>query len=166
MEIDLQTIVVECVKLEAENIKLKKLVRLYKSKPDVSEQIQNMLHYNKQVSSYKYSPPLVCLILVNFKEPGMDRISIFNIWIFMVPGQKLDHRNLPFRTTWVGFPGLEMLLDYPWAIYFCPEGKGWILEQVENVAKIDQNDQFWIICSGTSQTGFISLIRFSFTRKC
>ena len=96
----------------------------------------------------------------------MDRISIFNIWIFMVPGQKLDHRNLPFRTTWVGFPGLEMLLDYPWAIYFCPEGKGWILEKVENVAKIDQNDQFWIICSGTSQTGFMSLIRFSFTRKC
>ena len=57
MEIDLQTILVECVKLEAENIKLKKLVRLYKSKPDVSEQIQNMLHYNKQVS-YKSDLPL------------------------------------------------------------------------------------------------------------
>ena len=31
-------------------------------------------------------------------------------------------------------------------VYFDLERKGWILEQVENVAKIDQNDRFWIIC--------------------
>ena len=30
-------------------------------------------------------------------------------------------------------------------VYFDLERKGWILEQVENVAKIDQNDRFWII---------------------
>ena len=52
MEADLERILVDSIQLETENITLKQLVRFYNGKPDMKDQLKNMLHYNQQVTSY------------------------------------------------------------------------------------------------------------------
>ena len=52
MEADLERILVDSIQLETENITLKQLVRFYNGKPDMQDQLKNMLHYNQQVKSY------------------------------------------------------------------------------------------------------------------
>ena len=52
MEADLERILVDSIQLETENITLKQLVRFYNGKPDMQDQLKNMLHYNQQVTSY------------------------------------------------------------------------------------------------------------------
>ena len=52
MEADLERILVESIQLETENITLKQLVRFYNGKPDMQDQLKNMLHYNQQVTFY------------------------------------------------------------------------------------------------------------------
>ena len=54
MEADLERILVDSIQLETENITLKQLVRFYNGKPDMQDQLKNMLHYNKQVRRYLY----------------------------------------------------------------------------------------------------------------
>ena len=49
MDSELQGILVESVKLEAENIILKRLSKQFKSDQEINEQLNNMMHYNKQV---------------------------------------------------------------------------------------------------------------------
>ena len=50
MEADLERILVESIQLETENITLKQLIKLYQSKPEMQDQLKNMLHYNQQVN--------------------------------------------------------------------------------------------------------------------
>ena len=52
MEADLERILVDSIQLETENITLKQLVRFYNGKPDMQDQLKNMLHYNQQVTFY------------------------------------------------------------------------------------------------------------------
>ena len=52
MEADLEKILVESIQLETENITLKDLIRSYQSKPEMADQLKNMLHYNQQVFFY------------------------------------------------------------------------------------------------------------------
>ena len=54
MEADLERILVDSIQLETENITLKQLVRFYNGKPDMQDQLKNMLHYNQQVRRYLY----------------------------------------------------------------------------------------------------------------
>ena len=51
MEADLERILVDSIQLETENITIKQLVRFYNGKPDMQDQLKNMLHYNQQVTS-------------------------------------------------------------------------------------------------------------------
>ena len=46
MESKLESILVESIQLEAENISLKELIRFYKSKAEIQEQLKNMVHYS------------------------------------------------------------------------------------------------------------------------
>ena len=54
MEADLERILVDSIQLETENITLKQLVRFYNGKPDMQDQLKNMVHYNQQVRRYLY----------------------------------------------------------------------------------------------------------------
>ena len=54
MDADLERILVDSIQLETENITLKQLVRFYNGKPDMQDQLKNMLHYNQQVRRYLY----------------------------------------------------------------------------------------------------------------
>ena len=59
MEADLDRILVDSIQLETENITLKELIRSYNSKPDLRDQLKNMLHYNQQVSKIIFKCPII-----------------------------------------------------------------------------------------------------------
>ena len=54
MEADLERILVDSIQLETENMTLKQLINnpVYYSKPDLRDQLKNMLHYNQQVRTF------------------------------------------------------------------------------------------------------------------